>query len=146
MMKTDIESRQGPERFRFASESESIIIGIGINYKINPKDVEKKLKKTPNFYGVATLLNKSETDNAVILIKNFINELEKKIEELANGKKLKIISEWTKNSETIHKKVTIDTANGKISGVATKINSDGSLRIKTKHKTERVFVGDIIYS
>ena len=58
----------------------------------------------------------------------------------------KIISEWTKNSETIHKKVTIDTANGKISGVATKINSDGSLRIKTKHKTERVFVGDIIYS
>ena len=123
---------------------ESIIIGIGINYKINPKDVEKKLKKTPNFYGVATLLNKSETDNAVILIKNFINELEKKIEELANGKKLKIISEWTKNSETINKKVVINSSNRKISGIAKKIDSDGALIIKTKHGTERILTGDLI--
>ena len=123
---------------------ESIIIGIGINYKINPKDVEKKLKKTSNFYGVATLLNKSETDNAVILIKNFINELEKKIEALTDGKKLKIISEWTKNSETINKKVVINSSNRKISGIAKKIDSDGALIIETKHGTERILTGDII--
>ena len=33
----------------------------------------------------------------VTLVKDFIHELEKKIDELSNGKKSKIIKEWTKN-------------------------------------------------
>ena len=55
----------------------------------------------------------------------------------------KIIKEWTQNSETINKKVTVYTANGKVSGVAKKIDSDGSLQIKTKYGIERIFVGDV---
>ena len=86
---------------------ENIIIGVGINYKIKSK------------------------------------ELEKKIDELSSGKKSKIIKEWTQNSETINKKVTVYTANGKVSGVAKKIDSDGSLQIKTKYGIERIFVGDV---
>ena len=35
------------------------------------------------------------------------------------------------------------TANGKVSGVAKKIDSDGSLQIKTKYGIERIFVGDV---
>ena len=65
---------------------------------------------------------------------------------MTNGMTPKIIDGWTRNSETIHEKVTVNTTNGKISGIALKINNDGSLKIKTKHKTERVFVGDIAYS
>ena len=129
-----------------SNQIESAVIGIGLNYKIKPIEVTKKLTKSPNFYGVETLLNETQTGNPIQLMKEFIYQFEEIVEQMTSGMTSKIISEWTRNSETIHKKVTINTANGKISGVAIKINNDGSLRIKTKHKTERVFVGDILYS
>ena len=94
---------------------ENIIIGVGINYKIKSKELEKKIVKTPNFYGVDSLLNESQDDHPIILFKDFIHDLEKKIDELSSGKKSKIIKEWTQNSETINKKVTVYTANGKVS-------------------------------
>ena len=122
---------------------ENIIIGVGINYKIKSKELEKKIVKTPNFYGVDSLLNESQDDHPIILFKDFIHDLEKKIDELSSGKKSKIIKEWTQNSETINKKVTVYTANGKVSGVAKKIDSDGSLQIKTKYGIERIFVGEV---
>ena len=81
---------------------ENIIIGVGINYKIKSKELEKKIVKTPNFYGVDSLLNESQTNPPITLVKDFIHELEKKIGELSDGKKSKIIKEWTKNSETIN--------------------------------------------
>jgi len=124
---------------------ESIVIGIGINYRINPDEVEKKIKKTGNFYGVETLIDKSETDNPINLITDFMLQLEKNIEYLTNGKKTKIINEWVKNSETINKKVMFDGPDGKISGIAKKIDSDGALIIKTKHGTEKLLAGDITY-
>jgi len=125
---------------------ESAVIGIGLNYKIKPNDVKKKLAKSPNFYGVETLLNETQIGNPIQLIKEFAYQFEEIIEQMTNGMTPKIIDGWTRNSETIHKKVTVNTTNGKISGIALKINNDGSLKIKTKHKTERVFVGDIAYS
>ena len=73
------------------------------------------------------------------------NQLEKNIEYLTNGKKTKIINEWVKNSETINKKVMFDGPDGKISGIAKKIDSDGALIIKTKHGTEKLLAGDITY-
>jgi len=126
-----------------SNEIENIIIGVGINYKIKSKELEKKIINTPNFYGVDSLLNESQDDQPIILVKNFIHELERKIDELSNGRKSKIIKEWTKNSETINKKITINTTNGKISGVAKKIDSAGALIIKTKRGFERILVGDV---
>ena len=128
----------------FQSNSiENMILGIGINYKINPKKLEKKIEKDSNFYGVGTLLNELQNGSPVRLMNNFMSELEKNIGKLENGKKSEIINDWTKNSETINKKVTVNTVNGKISGIAQKINSDGTLKIKTKHGTQRIFVGDV---
>jgi len=125
---------------------ESVVIGIGINYKIKSEEVEKKLVNTPNFYGVTTLLKETQVGSPLQLIKEFIHQLEEIIEQMTSGMTSKIIDGWTKNSETINKKIIINTANGKISGIALKINNDGSLKIKTKNKTERVFAGDIVYS
>ena len=122
---------------------ESIVLGIGINYKINTKQIERKMKNSSNFYGVETLLNESQDEDPIHLMKEFIYELEKNIDELTNGKKSKLINDWTKHSETIHKKVTINTTNGRISGIAEKIDSDGALKIKTKSGIERIFVGDV---
>ena len=117
----------------------------GINYKIDSRGVERKIKKTKNFYGVETLLNELQNDNPINLITDFMYQLEKNIERLAMGKKTKIINEWIKNSETINRKITFDGQNGKVSGIAKKIDSDGALIIKTKHGTERLLVGDIRY-
>ena len=122
---------------------ENIIIGVGINYKIKSKELEKKIMNTPNFYGVDSLLNETQNDHPITLVKDFIHQLEKKIDELSDGKKSKIIKEWTKNSETINKKVIINTTNGKISGTAKKIDSDGALILKTRHGDERILVGDV---
>ena len=124
---------------------ESMVLGIGINYKIDSRGVERKIKKTKNFYGVETLLNELQNDNPINLITDFMYQLEKNIERLAMGKKTKIINEWIKNSETINRKITFDGQNGKVSGIAKKIDSDGALIIKTKHGTERLLVGDIRY-
>ena len=123
---------------------ENIVLGIGINYKINKKELENKIKKSSNFYGVETLLNQSEDENPINLVKNFLHELENNIERLTNGKKAKILNEWTKNSETIHANVIVNTSNGKISGIAKKIEVDGSLIVKTRHGIKRIFVGDVI--
>ena len=123
---------------------DSVIIGVGINYQINPKKIKKKIKNNTNYYGVDTLLNEFENTSQIHFIVDLISELEKNIDVLTSGKKLKIINEWTKNSETIHKNVIVNTTKGKISGIAQKIDNDGALKIKTKHGTEKIFVGDII--
>ena len=123
---------------------ENVILGIGINYKIEPKSIEKKLEKTPNFYGVETLLHKSQNENPINLMKEFMLELEKIIGALENGKKTKIVNDWTNRSETIHKKVTVNTVNGTISGIAEKIDNDGALKIKTKNGIKKIFVGDVL--
>ena len=70
--------------------------------------------------------------------------LEKIIDALENGKKTKIVNDWTNRSETIHKKVTVNTVNGTISGIAEKIDNDGALKIKTKNGIKKIFVGDVL--
>jgi BirA family biotin operon repressor/biotin-[acetyl-CoA-carboxylase] ligase len=56
-----------------------------------------------------------------------------------------IISEWTKRSSTMGKKVEINTVNGKINGQAVKIDNDGGLLIKNKEKINKIIAGDIIH-
>ena len=72
-------------------------------------------------------------------------ELEKIYEVLNTNQTKKIISEWTKRSSTIGKKVEINTVNGKIKGEAVKIDEDGGLLIKNKGKINKVIAGDIIH-
>ena len=123
---------------------ENIILGFGINYKINPNVIEKKLKKSSNFYGIDSLIKDTKNENPINLMSDFLYEIEQNIEKLANGKKTQIIKEWTKKSETIGKKVTVNTLDGKISGMAKKIDGDGALILKTNDGIRRIFVGDII--
>ena len=62
---------------------ESAVIGIGLNYKIKPNDVKKKLAKSPNFYGVETLLNETQIGNPIQLIKEFAYQFEEIIEPVS---------------------------------------------------------------
>ncbi len=120
---------------------ESMVLGIGINFKINPNELENSIKKTPNFYGVTTLVKKNES--MVPLIRQFLYELEIVLKLINSAQIKKIRNEWTKRSSTIGKNVSIITNDGHIRGRALKIDNDGGLVISRGKKTERVLVGDV---
>ena len=124
-----------------SNQIENMVLGIGINFKINPKEVEKSVKKTPNFYGVATLAKKDESMSP--LIKQFLYELEKILQLINSGQIKKIKNGWTKRSSTIGKNISIVTNEGRMSGKAMKIDNDGGLIISKGKKTDRVLVGDV---
>ena len=128
-----------------SNKIENLVLGVGINFNVNVKEIEKVLKKTPNFYGVSSLNDQKNKTSQIELIQSFLLELEKVYEELNNNQIKKIITEWTKRSSTIGKQVEMNTLNGKISGKAIKIDEDGGLIIKDEEKTNKVFAGDIVY-
>ena len=121
---------------------ENLVLGVGINFKIDVKKIEKMLKKTPNYYGVASL---NKDGDAIALVQCFLLELEKMYELLNTKQTTKIIAEWTKRSSTIGKEVEIDTVNGKIKGKASKIDEDGGLLVKDKGKITKIIAGDIVH-
>jgi len=64
------------------------ILGIGINFKIKPYKLANTIKKTPNFYGVTTLVKKN--GNALPLVQQFLHELENVFHLINSGRVKKI--------------------------------------------------------
>ena len=126
-----------------SNEIENMVLGIGINFKIKPNEIANTMKKTPNFYGVATLTKKNE--KALPLIQQFLYELENILQLISSSYIKKITSEWTKRSSTIGRNVSIVTNDGKLNGKAIKIDSDGALIIYRGKNTKRILVGDLTY-
>jgi len=123
---------------------ENLILGVGINFKIDLARLEKTIKKMENYYGVDSLVSKDENKNPIMLVQSFLVELEKICETLERGKYKNIINDWTKKSSTIGKKVTVSTSSGKITGKAIRIDTDGALVISKAKKTYRILVGDVV--
>ena len=123
-----------------------LILGIGINFDIDAKKLEKRLTKTPNFYGIDSLREKEDKTPPKKLLKEFLLQFEKNLFQLNKGEKSKIIKEWTKRAAGIGKKITINTSNGKISGISQGIDNDGALKIKTRNEIKKIYVGDVVLS
>ena len=124
---------------------ENIVLGVGINFDVDVKQIEKTLKGSSNFYGIASLSDQKKKVKPIQLVQTFLVEFEK-IYELLNTKQTKkIISEWTKRSSTIGKNVELNTRDGKIKGKAIKIDEDGALVISNNDKIRRIIAGDIIH-
>ena len=126
-----------------SNEIEYMIIGIGINFKIKPTELANAIKKTPNFYGVTTLVKKDV--NSLPLFRQFLYELENVLQMIDSTHIKKIVNQWTKRSSTLGRNVSIVTENGKINGKALKIDSDGALIISKGKKIEKILAGDIIH-
>ena len=122
---------------------EHIIIGVGINFKINVQEVEKAIKNTGNCYGAATLVNKNNKTNPAQLVQAFLLELERLYHLLSEGNSDYIIKQWTKRSSTIGKVISVASSTGPIHGKAIKIDNDGALIISSKGKNWRIIVGDV---
>ncbi len=128
-----------------SSSIESLVLGVGINFKISPKEIENKIKSKENFYGVTTLLKRKDKKAPPKLVQSFLEELEKILMLLNKDKTNSIITQWTKKSSTIGRTVSISTQNGKIIGKAVKLDRDGSLIIKQNSKQLKITVGDVTY-
>ena len=128
-----------------SNKIEKLVLGVGINFDVDVKNIEKKLKNTPNFYGVASLGDYKKDVKAPYFVQVFFIELEKIYESLNKRDIKKIISEWTKRSSTIGKEVEIDTVNGKVKGKAIKIDDDGALVVNSNNKIIKIIAGDVIH-
>jgi len=126
-----------------SNEIENMVLGIGINFKIKPHELANTIKKTPNFYGVATLVKKNES--ALPLVQQFLYELENIFQLINSGRIKKIKNGWTKRSSTIGRSVSIVTNEGNLNGKAVKIDSNGALIISKGKKIEKILVGDITH-
>ncbi len=128
-----------------SNKIENLVLGVGINFDVDAKQIEKSLEGTPNFYGVASLDAQKQDVKQVQLVQAFLVELEKIYKSLNARQTKKIISEWTLRSSTIGKNVESNTANLKIKGRAIRIDEDGALVVSDKNKNHRVIAGDIIH-
>ena len=128
-----------------SNKIEKLVLGVGINFDVDVKSIEKKLKNTPNFYGVASLGDYKKDVKAPYFVQVFFIELEKIYESLNKRDIKKIILEWTKRSSTIGKEVEIDTVNGKVKGKAIKIDDDGALVVNSNNKIIKIIAGDVIH-
>lgn len=128
-----------------SNKIENLILGVGINFNVDIKQIEKILKDTPNFYGVTSLSEQNKTIKPVLLVQSFLMELEQMYNLLNAGNTRKIIRDWTKKSSTIGQKVTLHTDDGKITGKAIKIDDDGALVISVNNKNRRITSGDITH-
>ena len=120
-----------------------MVLGVGINFKINPTEIEKMIKHTANYYGVTTLLKKNENMSPIKLVQRFLLELEKLYQILLKKESEFFIREWTKRSSTIGKSITVTLPNETLRGKALRIDDDGALVISNKGKIRRIIVGDV---
>ena len=126
-----------------SNKIENVILGVGINFKIKPRILEKTIKKTQNFYGATTLVEKNEQPLA--LVQQFLYELENVLVLINSGSTKRLLREWTKRSSTIGKNISVKTDDGNITGKALKLDSDGGLIISNRQKTRKLLVGDIVH-
>jgi BirA family biotin operon repressor/biotin-[acetyl-CoA-carboxylase] ligase len=128
-----------------SNKIENMILGIGINFKVDTKQMEKSLKETPNFYGITSLYEHNHKANSILLVQHFLTELENLYNRLISNDFKGIIKEWSLKSSTINHNVEINTTEGKIRGKALRLDNDGALIISQNNKTRRIIAGDISY-
>jgi len=120
-----------------------LIIGVGINFRIQPKMVSRLLKNSENFYGITTLVGKNKESDPVELLQKFLYELEQLYRKILSGNLKEIRNEWIKKSSTIGKNVTISTPTGLVKGKAVSIDENGALLLSRKGKIRCLLVGDV---
>lgn len=126
-----------------SNQIDYLVIGVGINFKVEPSAITKIAKGSKNFYGATTLVGKKTDADPVMFLKTFLAELEKMYNKVIENNISGIKKDWKKRSSTVGKNVKISTPNGYVTGKATGIDNDGALLVSSRGKTQRLLVGDI---
>ncbi len=123
-----------------------VVLGIGINHNVKSKALEKKIKKTKNFYGATSISEYNPSKNAIDFTQTLLQEIEKSFDSFERNGAKNILSEWTRMASTLGKTVSVQTTDETIKGKAVKIDADGALVIAHNSANKRVLVGDVIHS
>ena len=129
-----------------SNKIKDLVLGVGINFNINAIKIQKLIKKSENYMGVASLVNNNDAKEIKpkTLIQRFLVELEHVCELLERNKIDIIIKELTKRISIIGKDITIiNNHRREINGRVIKLDNDGSLLISHNGTIIRM-VGDDI--
>ena len=126
-----------------SNQIDYLVIGVGINFKIDSTSITKIAKNSKNFYGATTLVGKKTNADPVVFLQAFLNELEKMYNKVIENDISEIKKGWKKRSSTVGKNVKISTPNGHVTGKAIGIDNDGALLVSSRGKTQRLLVGDV---
>src|SRR2546426_7922118 len=122
-----------------------LVIGVGINFRIQPKIVSRLARGSQNFYGITTLVGKNETANPIELVQQFLYELEQLYNKVISNNLTEMRKEWTERSSTIGRNIRVATPNGPVKGKAISIDENCALLVSSKGKIRRLLVGDVYY-
>ena len=119
-----------------------VVLGIGINLNIEIFSLSDELQ-----FNSTTISNEIGIKlNYYDFLKKLLLNLDKYYNYFCKKKFDTIIKQWKRNSNTIGRKVTIDTSNEKLIGNAIDIDESGFLIIKTDvGKIKKITTGDCIY-
>ena len=119
-----------------------VILGFGINLNIN-------LEQFPNHLIDATTSVKIELNEPINypdFFKNLLMNFQNYYTVFSKGEFKEILSVWKQQSDTLGKKVKIETMHGKIMGEAVNIDDSGFLQVYTdNNKIITITEGDCLY-
>ncbi len=121
-----------------------LVIGVGINFRIQPEKISRLIKNGKK-YDVDSLVKKNQEANPVVLVQQFLYELEQVYNQVISNQINNIPKEWAKRSTTIGRKVSVETNTGIVTGKATGIAKNGALILSNKGKNVQVLSGDVVY-
>jgi len=131
-----LESESGKNKLKY------VILGIGINLNTDMSSLSDDLQS------VSTSISNEigiKLDYFVFLKKLLIN-LDKYYTLFVENKHELLIKEWKNNSDTIGRKIIIDTSTEKINGTAVDVDESGFLIVKTDDGgIKKITSGDCIY-
>ncbi len=122
-----------------------LVIGVGINFRINPSKISRLAKDPQRRYGITTLVKENQKGDPAELVQQFLYELEQMYNKVISNSIREIRKNWIKRSSTIGKNVTATTTTGLLKGRAIGIDETGALLLSNKGKIQRLLAGDITY-
>lgn len=118
-----------------------VIVGVGINASfplaLLPSELWTRATTIQELLG--------RTIELEPLLYRVVEELDKRYLEFVGGKTGGILEEWRALSETLGRKVRVDTLEEAVEGLAEEIDASGALLIRTAKGPVRVIAGDCVH-
>ena len=116
-----------------------VILGIGINSDFHTGELPLELLKKPTTLR-DELGHKVDSEQ---LFQAVLSELDRLYGQSSKGVFEQVLSEWAKLDVLKGKTVRVNTPSGELFGVASGLDSDGSLLLEAEGKVKRVSAGDV---
>lgn len=126
---------------RSSATLEFVILGIGINANFLVSALPEELRKTA--ISVREVLRKPV--DRMAMMRAILNELEAGYTAFCAGDTGAIVARWKELSETLGRKVRVETGTGIVEGVAEDVDERGALVVRTPEGPVTVDAGDCIH-